>query len=256
MISIELVFALIMAASICGVAGYLGTLMVTKRMALMGGAFGHLTLPGIALALVFGFDVSIGAILFLTIGIVAIWVFERRTKLPTEALAAVVFPPSLAIAFLFLPENKTAQALIGDISQITIIPVIFTTFLCIVTFVIINRISKDILFTNISEDLAKSEGINIEKNSFIYLACIAIVVALGVRIVGGLLTAAIVSIPACTSSNISKNNQQYAYGGMVIGLMSGIIGVLTFSITNIATGPLIIITSVIFFIISVFFKKI
>ena len=75
----EFVLALIMGASLGGAAGYLGTLMLSQRMALVAGPLGHLTLPGIALAMILGFDVSLGAFPFVILGIVFIWLFEMRT---------------------------------------------------------------------------------------------------------------------------------------------------------------------------------
>jgi zinc transport system permease protein len=69
----------------------------------------------------------------------------------------------------------------------------------------------------------------VEKNNFIFLACIALTVALGVRVVGGLLTAALVAIPASTSRNLSQNLFQYSYGGMILGSLAGILGILGFS---------------------------
>ena len=254
-INMQIFLALIMGAFIGGIAGYVGSLMVTRRMALMGGAFGHLTLPGTALALIYGFDVFLGALLFLALGIVLIWLLEQRTKLPIEALAAVVMPSSLGIAFLFLPEEKTAQALIGDISQISLTAVTITGVLSLITYFIIKKIFLELVFTSISEDLAKAEGINMEKNNFIYLACIAITVALGVRIVGGLLTAALVAIPACTSRNLSKNLFQYSYGGMIFGSLASALGILGYEFTGIPAGPLIIITSALFFLASLILKK-
>jgi len=98
----QLIGVITMGACIGGIAGYLGSLMVTKRMALMAGALGHLTLPGVSLGLLYGFDVSIGALIFLTLGIFVIWLLQQWTKLPLEALTAVVFASSLAVAFLFL----------------------------------------------------------------------------------------------------------------------------------------------------------
>ena len=68
MISEKIFLAILMTSSIGAAAGYLGTLMLSKRMSLVGGPLGHLTLPGIALALLCGFDVSIGAFLMLTSG--------------------------------------------------------------------------------------------------------------------------------------------------------------------------------------------
>jgi len=251
----QLILALIMGAFIGAAAGYIGSLMVTKRMALMGGALGHLTLPGIALALIYSFDVSLGALLFLILGITLIWLFERRTKLPMEALTAVVFASSLAIAFLFLPQEKTAQALIGDISQISPLIVIITVILSLIIFFVTKKIFSKMVLATISEDLAQVEGVNIKKYNLIYLACIALTVALGVRIVGGLLTAALVAIPACTSRNLSKNLFQYSYGGMIAGGLACILGIIGFKFTGIPAGPLIIIASALFFLISLIFKK-
>lgn len=53
--------SLISGAFIGGSAGYLGSLMLSRGMALVAGPLGHLTLPGIALALLWSFDVSLGA---------------------------------------------------------------------------------------------------------------------------------------------------------------------------------------------------
>jgi zinc transport system permease protein len=86
----QIIFVLLMGAFIGGIAGYIGSLMVVKRMALVGGAFGHLTLPGVALALVYGFDISLGALLLLALGIVSIWLLEKKTKL-SMARALVSF---------------------------------------------------------------------------------------------------------------------------------------------------------------------
>ena len=95
----QFILSLISGIFIGGVAGYLGSLMLTKRMALVGDALGHVALPGMGLALLFGLDVSFGAFLFLLLGIFLIWLFEIKTSLPMEALVGIVFVASLAIGF-------------------------------------------------------------------------------------------------------------------------------------------------------------
>ena len=111
----QFLLSLIAGIFIGGVAGYLGTLMLSKKMALVAGPLGHLTLPGIALALLYGFDVSLGAFPFVILGIILIWLFEMRTKISMEALTAVVFSSGVAIAFLLLPIGQAEAALVGDI---------------------------------------------------------------------------------------------------------------------------------------------
>lgn len=252
---IHYLLSLIVGIFIGAASGYLGSLMLSKRMALVAGPLGHLTLPGIALALIYGFDVSLGAFPFVILGIIVIWLFEMRTKLPMEALTAIIFASGVAVAFLFLPIAQAETALVGDISQVSFWDGVISIFLCLSLFLVIRKIYPKMTLISISEDLAKVEGINIKKYNFIYLAAIAIIVALGVKIVGGLLTAALVAIPAATARNLSKNLSQYTFGGMIIGSLSCLLGILLFKLTGFPAGPLVILTATFFFLISLIFKK-
>jgi len=251
----QLFFSLVTGIFIGGMSGYLGTLMLSKRMALVAGPLGHLTLPGIALALIYGFDVSLGAFPFVVFGIILIWLFEMKTKLPMEALTAVVFSSGVAIAFLFLPIDQAETALVGDISKVGFWDMLLVSFLCLSLFFIIKKIYFKMTLINISQDLAKSEGVNIKKYNFLYLGAIAIVVALGVKVVGGLLTAALVAIPSATSKNLSKNLFQFSFFGLFFGALSSFFGILLFKMTSLPAGPLIIIIATLFFMISLIFKK-
>jgi len=252
---IQFFLSLICGIFIGGVAGFLGTLMLSKRMALVAGPLGHLTLPGVALALIYGFDVSLGAFPFVILGIILIWLFEIKTKLPMEALTAIVFALGVATAFLFLPMEKAERALVGDITKVSLNEVIITVILCLLIFFLVKKIYPKMVLINISEDLAKAEGVDLKKYNFLYLFCIAIIVALGVKMVGGLLTAALVAIPAASSRNLSKNLFQYTLLATIFGIISSVLGVLLFKITSLPAGPLIIITSSLIFLISTVFKR-
>jgi ABC-type Mn2+/Zn2+ transport system permease subunit len=254
-IGMEFILALIMGASLGGAAGYLGTLMLSQRMALVAGPLGHLTLPGIALAMILGFDVSLGAFPFVILGIIFIWLFEMRTGLPMEAITAIVFAAGVAITFLFLPEEKTVPALIGDISQITFLATLIVTLLSLIIFLMTKRIYSKMILAGISEDLAKVQGANYKKYNLIYLLGIALTVALGVRIMGGLMTAALVAIPASTARNMSKNLTQYSYGGLILGSLATILGIFGFRFTGLPAGPLIVIVGAFFFLVSLVLKR-
>ena len=251
----QLILSLICGIFIGGTCGYLGTLMLSKRMALVAGPLGHLALPGIALALIYGFDVSLGAFPFVILGIILIWLFEMRTKLPMEALVAIVFASGVAISFLFLPTEEVETALIGDITKVSLKETLITAALCILVFILVKKIYSKMLLINISEDLAKAEKIDVKKYNLLYLFAIAILVALGVKMVGGLLTAALVAIPASTSRNLSRNLFQYNFLSIFFGAFSAILGILLFKLTSFPPGPLIILVSAFFFLISLIFKK-
>jgi ABC-type Mn2+/Zn2+ transport system permease subunit len=251
----QLILSLIAGIFIGGVSGYLGSLMLSKRMALVAGPLGHLTLPGIAIALLYGFSIALGAFPFVLLGIVFIWLLELRTKLPMEALTAVVFASGVAVAFLFLPIEQAQSALIGDITKISYLETVSSVSAALFLFYIIKLIYPKMVLINISEDLAQSEGINVKKYNFIYLTLIAIVVAIGVQMVGGLLTAALVSIPPASARNLSQNLTQYSLISTLVGAVASCVGVLLFQFTGLPSGPLIILTSTFIFLISLIIKK-
>lgn len=253
--SMPIVFALLMGATIGSVAAYIGSLMITKRMTLMAGALGHLTLPGIALALKYNIDISLGALSILIIGVVAIWMLEKKTHLPIEALTAIVFTSSVATAFLFLPEEKMIPALLGDISHLNWFTAMTTVLLSGLVFFITRYIFTRMILISISPDIAKNCGFLLARDNLVYLSCIALIVALGVRIVGGLMTAALIAIPASTSRNVSVNLAQYSNLSMLFGGLSCICGVFLTILFGIPIGSSIILSSFVFFIISLFFKS-
>lgn len=250
----QIVLSLIVAIFVGGVAAYLGSLMIAKRMALVGDALGHVALPGMGIALLLGINASLGAFVFLFIGILLIWYFGTKTTLPTEALVGITFVSSLAIGFLVVPEPELLEALFGDVSKVSVISTSISVIVVLGAFFIINWIYSKLVIINISEDLAKSEKINSKFYNFVYLFLIAVVIALGIKVTGTLLVGALIIVPPAAARNFSRNLKQYSYGSLIIGIISSIIGLLIYNATGLPAGPLIVLTSVAIFLISLFFK--
>ncbi len=251
----QIILSLITAVFISGIAGYIGSLMITKRMALVGGPLGHLALPGVALALVYNFGIFFGALLSIAIGAFFIWLFSLRTKLPMEALTAIVFATGVAIGFLFLPLSHAEEALIGDITTVNLFDMILAVSISTALFFVIRRIYPKIVISEISEDLAKSMKIDVTKYNLIYLASIAVVASMEVKIVGILLTAALISIPAAASRNISRNMNFYSSLSLIIGAISAVISIFLFYFVHMPAGPLMILVSFSIFAISLIFAR-
>lgn len=254
--SYHLMLALVLGFFVGGIAGYLGSLMLTKRMALVGGALGHLALPGVSLALLYHFDVGLGAFLFLFFGIFFIWLLTIVTEFSFEALTGVVFSVSLAFAFLILPKKEFDIALLGDVSGLTLNSVALSCFGALLLFLLVWKIYSKVILMNISKDLAAVGHINLKLVDFIFLFCIGCTVALGVRIVGGLMTAALVTIPAATSTNMTTTLRSYGFLSLLLGSVSCASGILLHAFLNLPVGPLIIISSGLLFFLSLFIRKI
>jgi ABC-type Mn2+/Zn2+ transport system permease subunit len=247
--------SLVAGAFIGGAAGQLGSLMLGRRMALVAGPLGHLTLPGIALALLFGFDVSLGAFPFVIGGVLLIWLLELRTKLPMEALTALVFASGVAIAFLLLPIEQAEAALVGDISRTSARGAALTVAVSLVVAGVVWRAYPRLVLANISEDLARVEGIDVRRCDLLYLLMIALIVALGVKMVGGLLTAALVAIPPAAARNVARSLRQYALGAAAIGAASAVVGILVSELSGFAAGPLIVLVSGAIFLVTLPFTR-
>ena len=247
--------SLISGMFIGGSAGYLGSLMLSRRMALVAGPLGHLTLPGIALALLWGFDVSLGAFPFVILGVILIWLLEMRTKLPVEALTAFVFASGVAVAFLFLPIDKAEAALVGDIARAGLGDTALSVVSSVAVMFAVNRAYPKLVLGNISEELAAAEGVDVKRYNLLYLFLIAVIVALGVKMVGGLLTAALVAIPPSAARNVGKNLRQYTLGATAIGIASAVLGIVLFRVTGFPAGPLIILVSAAVFLLTLPFAR-
>src|SRR2546430_4403353 len=77
-------------------AGYVGSLMVLKRMALVGDALSHVALPGLALGILFNFNPFLGAFGFLFFAAVLTWYIEKKPRLFPESFVGVLFVSALA----------------------------------------------------------------------------------------------------------------------------------------------------------------
>lgn len=254
--SSQLILSLTSGIFISGVAGYLGTLMLSKKMSVVAGPLAHLAFPGVALALIFGFNISFGVFPFVVLGAILIWLLEERTKLPMENLAAIIFAIGVGTALLFLPIGKAEEALVGSITKITFGETAVVVVLSLFVFFTVRKLYQKMMLINVHEDLAITEGVNIRLYNLLYLLSIAVVVALGVYLVGGLITAALIAIPAATAKNISKGLHSYKISAIFFGTVSAIAGIFIARFVNLPTGPMVIVSGAVLFLIStVFIKK-
>ena len=252
----QLLLSLISGIFISGVAGYLGTLMLSRKMSVVAGPLAHLSLPGAAIAIIFGWSLLVGVFPFVLLGVILIWFLERKTKLPMENLAAIIFALGVGTALLILPIDKAEEALVGNINNISLIETIIVVLVSITVFYITKRIYSKVMMLNIHEELARVEGINVDLYNFLYLLNIGLVVSIGVYLVGGLITAALIAIPSAIAKNLSRNLKSYQLLAVISSISSTITGIYLNQFYHLPTGPLIIVTGAIFFILSVVIKSI
>jgi ABC-type Mn2+/Zn2+ transport system permease subunit len=251
----NLLFLILVGGVFGAVSGYLGSFMVLKRMSLVGDALSHVALPGIAVALSFGFNPMLGALVALTLATIGIWYLGEKSEVYPEALVGVFFTASLSLGLLLTPEPELLEALFGNIDNISSLDGLLTVAGAFVVFVVIYLISKQLVLGVISEDLAKSQKVNMSKVNLVYLLMVSFVVALGVKFLGTLLTGAMVIIPAATAKNISGSFKHFQVNSVILGVLSSALGIFIAKSFGLSTGPVVVLTSVLLFLGSYLLKK-
>jgi zinc transport system permease protein len=117
------------------------------------------------------------------------------------------------------------------------------------------RIAKKLILGVISEELAKSAGVAIAKQNLVYLLLVGTVVAMGIKFIGTLLMGALVIVPAAAAKNMAVSLRSYFWLSALFGVVSAVVGVVFASFFHLATGPVVVLTSVFIFIFSFFFRK-
>jgi len=236
-------------------AGYLGSFMVLKRMSLVGDALSHVALPGVALALFWNFNPFLGALAALFLATIGIWALEKKTELPYETLVGIFFTLSLAVGLLLIPEPELLEALFGNISTVNTTDLLITAVSIVAIIVVVSAIKRGLIISILSKDLARSMNISVDKINFLFLIMVSLIVALGLKVAGALLMGALVIIPAAAAKNISTGISRYIFLAALLGALSSIGGIIMAGFLSIPTGPAIVLTGGLIFLLTLVFKR-
>jgi ABC-type Mn2+/Zn2+ transport system permease subunit len=245
-----LIFSLIVGAAVGFSAGYLGSIMVLEKMALVGDAMSHVALPGLALGVLLGFSPLLGGFVFLFVSAILIWYLGRVTKLSFETLVGAAFTLALAIGILMYGDrlDELETALFGNITTVDLTYAAATVLISIAVVFLTRYIYKKIVLGLISEELAISKGINIARTNLLYLLLVSITVAVGIEVTGTLLVGFLVVTPAAAARIVSRNLSKYFVLSAIFGAISAVSGILVSNALNTSlSGPLVVISGVVIF---------
>jgi zinc transport system permease protein len=248
-------YSLFLSIFVGAAAGYLGSLMVLEKMALVGDALSHVALPGLALGITFNFNPYIGAFAFLFVTAAIIWQIQRSTKISFEALVGAMFTLALALGILLYGNELEAleEALFGDISQVTLMSAGVAALVCVAAIFLTKVIYNKLILAMISEDLAVSKGINVARTNLLYLFLVSVVVAIGIQIVGTLLVGFLVIVPAIAAKNLSTHMKRYSLLSAVFGVIAASVGVLLWNFVSLNLpfpGPMVVFVGIAIFAVS------
>jgi len=245
--------ALIAVLIITPLFGILGTMIVNNRMAFFSDALGHSALTGIALGTLMGItDTNVSMFLFAVFFALLLNRIKRKKTVSTDTVISVFASLSMAIGLVILSRggnfSKYSSLLVGDILSITVKEISLLLIVFFITiifwFVGFNKLHA----ISVSESLARSKNININRMEDCFSVIIAIIVMFSVKWVGILIINALLILPAAASRNLSSNVREYHLFSLLISIFSGVSGLVVSYYVGTATGPtIVIIAAIIFF---------
>jgi zinc/manganese transport system permease protein len=90
-------------------------------------------------------------------------------------------------------------------------------------------------------DLASASGVKTAWHQLAFIVLLALVVAVSIKAVGVLLISAFVVFPACSSRLVSRRFPSYVLLSSLLGGSSAVIGLVGSGLTNLPSGPCVVI---------------
>ncbi len=232
-------------------AGPLGSFVVWRRMAYFGDATSHAAILGVALALAFGLPVLAGTTL-VALAMAATVAAVSVRGVAMEPTLGLLAPSALAfglVAVSFLPGVRVdlSAFLFGDILAVsrTDLAVIWTG--AVIVAGLLAWRWQPLLTATLNEDLARSAGLNPARERLVLTLSLAVVVAVALKVVGALLIAAMLIVPAAAARSLARTPETMAVGATAIGILATL-GGLGLSVTqDTPAGPSIIAVAAVIF---------
>ena len=249
-----LVRAALAGLGVAVAAAPLGCFVVWRRMAYFGEATAHAAILGVALALAFSLPILPSVLVAALIMATAVSALTGRGYamdtvlgvLAHSALAAGL----VAVALLGNIRLDLMAFLFGDILAVntTDLLVIWGGAAAVLLLMFLRW--SALLMATLSPDLARASGINPRREELVLTLALAIVVAVAIKVVGVLLIAALLVIPAAAARPMARTPEAMAIGAILIGAASALGGLWAALMLDTPTGPTIVCVAAVIFLLT------
>ncbi|MBY5933751.1 metal ABC transporter permease [Tateyamaria omphalii] len=232
-------------------AAPLGCFVVWRRMAYFGDATAHAAILGVALSLALQVSIFVGAIavalaMALTVTLLSGRGYAMDTLLGVLAHSALAFG-LVAVSFLSGIRIDLMAYLFGDILAVSRLDLLVIWCGAALVVALIAWRWSALLTATLNEELAYAHGIDPRREQLILTLALAITVAVAIKVVGVLLIAALLIIPAAAARGFARTPEAMAVTAAVIGAISAVTGLRAAYIFDTPAGPSIVCVAAVMF---------
>lgn len=243
--------ALLAGLAVALATGALGCFVVWRRMAYFGDATAHASILGVAVALALSVSVFLGAMIMALLMALAVTALSGRgyavdTLLGVLAHSALAFG-LVAVSFLSGVRIDLMAYLFGDILAVG------TTDLAVIwggaglVLALLSWRWSALLTATLNPDLAHASGIDPRREQLVLTLALAVVVAVAIKVVGVLLIAALLIIPAAAARPFARTPEGMALIAILVAALSVLAGLQASLMFDTPTGPSIVCVAALIF---------
>ena len=257
-----ILYALAAGIALALVVGPLGSVVVWRRMAYFGDTLAHAALLGVAIAVAAEQLPIVGvALIGVLIAVILFWL-EKQRDLSTDTLLGILSHTALALGLIVLSVIQSQgfninlmSYLFGDLLAVDQSDLMLMYGSVVVILLIFSQILSPLISISVNEELARVDGVAVEKIRFIFMILLALVIAVALKVVGILLITALLIIPAATARLFSKSPKQMVFMSVLMAIAAVVLGLFSSLNWDFPTGPAIVVSaSFLFFVSRVFVR--
>ncbi len=241
----------------------IGLLLVLRRMSLIGDAMSHAILPGAAIAFIaYGLSLvalSIGGLIAGLVVVLLSGMVTRLTQQKEDASFAVFYLLSLATGVLLVSRWGSnvdlMHILFGTVLAVDNAALMLVAGIATVTLLTLAVLYRPLVVESFDPEFLRAAGGGGALAHFAFLVLVVLNLVAGFQALGTLMAVGLMMLPA-TSSRLWVESlpAQFAVA-LALALLSGYFGLLASYHGNLPSGPCIILTAGVLYILSLFLGR-
>lgn len=246
--------ALLAAIMVTIVAGFLGTFLLIRNLALIGDGLAHVSFGGVAVGIVLGATSPLWyALIFSISAAILIHEMQSREILTGDASIAIFLTGTLALGLVTLRiwgggiTSDIHGYLFGNLLLIDESDLDMISFICVVSLILLTLIRSGLLATTVDPLSARVQGLPVRGIGLLFSVITAAVVVSMVQVVGALLVTALLVTPAATAQLVGRSFRSCLVWTQVFGLSSVLLGLYFSAEYSSGSGSMIALIAAIIF---------
>ena len=244
-------YAFIVGVLIALCSSLLGVTLVLKRFSYIGDGLSHVAFGAIAIASVLGLTDNMLLVLPATV-VCAVLLLNTggQAKIKGDATIAMISVGSLAIGYLLMNVFSTSSNLSGDVCStlfgstslltLTLTDVVLSIVLSVAVVTLFILFYNRIFAVTFDESFARASGTAVNAYNLLIAVIIAVVIVLGMNLVGSLLVSALIIFPALSAMRVFKSFLSVTVCSAVLSVVCATVGMLTSIIWGTPVGSTIV----------------